>query len=101
MENQFAIKNIDDNLLVSDILSSYQQVISTKTNEVEVEKKSIQNAKGEIITAILVSYATMASYDLFKMILKRYKNRIDFNVDIKIEINGKVKSLKEIEEEEK
>ncbi|AJK85919.1 MULTISPECIES: hypothetical protein [Lysinibacillus] len=101
MENQLVIKNIDDNLLVSDILSSYQQVISTKSNEVEVKKKSIPNAKGEIITAILVSYGTMASYDLFKMILKRFKNRIDFNIEIKIEINGKVKSLKEIEEEEK
>lgn len=60
-------------------------------------KKIQENAKGEIITAIVVGLATNLIYDYLKSILKMDKQREDYNVNITIKIEGKEYSLEEIE----
>ncbi|AFQ29340.1 hypothetical protein P4493_18625 [Bacillus thuringiensis] len=91
------IENVQENEFVSDLLKGLEQALRSETSSIEVQKKIQENAKGEIITAIVVGLATNLIYDYLKSILKMDKQREDYNVNITIKIEGKEYSLEEIE----
>ena len=90
------IENVQENEFVSDLLKGLEQALRSETSSIEVQKIQ-ENAKGEIITAIVVGLATNLIYDYLKSILKMDKQREDYNVNITIKIEGKEYSLEEIE----
>lgn len=95
--DKISIENVQDNEFVSDLLKGLEQALRSETNSIELQKKIQPNAKGEIVTAIVIGLATNLIYDALKSIIKMYKSREDYDSNKKIKIDGKEHSLEEIE----
>lgn len=89
------MSNPDSNLLISDILKDITN-ITDKSNIISVAKEISEGKKGEILTAITISIISAAIYDLLKSLIKKYSSRKDFNYSLKITLNNKKLTLKEI-----
>ncbi|MCB5903806.1 hypothetical protein LIV42_16190 [Bacillus cereus] len=91
------IENVQENEFVSDLLKGLEQALRSETSSIELKKKIQPNAKGEIITTIVIGLATNFIYDVLKTIIIMNKTREDYNPNDKVKIKGKEYSLEEIE----
>lgn len=99
MVNKVSIQNVEDSLFVSDLLNDVIKMSSELTDtEVEIERRTIEGTKGEIIIGILIGLATNTTYDLLKTALLRLKTRPDYDKKVKIHIEENEFTLDYIQE---
>ncbi len=92
------IENTNNSELVSELLSTINQICEQKDYEVSVQKTSLDNKKCDIVQAIIINLASDALWAIVIYAINRLKNRPDFNEDEEITINGEVKNIGNIED---
>lgn len=93
------VENLEQDELVSDIMERTARCVSGEGNITELKTVQIENTKGMgIITSFLVSVAAGVFIEAMKYVIKRIKNRENYNENSKIKIGDKVYTLHEIED---
>lgn len=94
------IENIEKNELVSDIMKQAVECVGNKNNITDLKTITIDQSKDMgIIESFVISVAAGTFIEAVKYVIKRIKNRDNYDDNAKIKINGKTYSLHEIEED--
>ena len=84
--------------LVSDIMGQVVRYVKGEGNITELKTVQIENTKDiGIISSFLISVAAGVFIEAMKYVIKRIKNRGDYNENRTIKIGDKVYTLHEIE----
>ena len=100
MEN-IKIENIEENELVSDIMKQAMKCVGKENNILNLKTSKIDQSKDMgIIISFVISIAADVFIEAVKYVIKRVKNRDNYDDNVKIKINGKIYTLHELEEDE-
>ena len=100
MEN-IKIEYIEENELVSDIMKQAMKCVGKENNILNLKTSKIDQSKDMgIIISFVISIAADVFIEAVKYVIKRVKNRDNYDDNVKIKINGKIYTLHELEEDE-
>ena len=93
------IENIEKSELISDIMRQAVECVNGENNITDLKEITMSNSKDMgIIESFLISVSAAVFIEAVKYVIKRVKNRDNYNDNMQMKINDKVYSLHELEE---